>query len=137
VYSKLVFSKKPRIRTLDWPSKRIAPTLRDDLKAMGVTRSILFEKDADNVEPCPRLPAAGRLGAVTPAKIIEKVDRLVGGRCDRRCLRALRAILSGWPLSSGLPDSKRRSRLRPSPPLPVVVIQAYRGVGRLAFGYDD
>ena len=55
-------------------------------------------------EPCPLLPGAGRLGAVTPAKIIEGVDRLVGGWCDRRCLRALRAILAGWPLSSGLTD---------------------------------
>lgn len=38
------------------------------------------------------------------AEIIEEVDRLVGTWCDRRCLRALRAILSGWPLSSGLTD---------------------------------
>jgi hypothetical protein len=41
---------------------------------------------------------------MAPAKIIEEVERLVGGWCDRRCLRALRAILSGWPLSSGLTD---------------------------------
>lgn len=43
-------------------------------------------------------------GPVAPATIIEEVDRLVVGWCDRRCLRALRAILSGWPLSSGLTD---------------------------------
>jgi hypothetical protein len=42
--------------------------------------------------------------AVAPAKIIEEVERLVGGWCDRRSLRALRAILSGWPLTSGLTD---------------------------------
>jgi len=41
---------------------------------------------------------------VAPPEIIEEVDRLVGGWCDRRCLPALRAILSGWPLSSGLTD---------------------------------
>jgi hypothetical protein len=40
---------------------------------------------------------------VVPAKVIE-VELLVGGWCDRRSLRALRAILSGWPLSSGLTD---------------------------------
>ncbi len=43
----------------------------------------------------------GRLGAVAPAEIIEEVERLVGGWCDRR---SLRAILLGWPLSSGLTD---------------------------------
>jgi hypothetical protein len=41
---------------------------------------------------------------VAPAKIIEEVEQLVGGWCDRRSLRALRAILSGWPLSGGLTD---------------------------------
>lgn len=41
---------------------------------------------------------------MVPAKIVVEVDRLVEGWCDRRCLRALRAILSGWPLSSGLTD---------------------------------
>jgi hypothetical protein len=30
--------------------KRLATALRDDLKAVGVTRSILFEEDAPNVE---------------------------------------------------------------------------------------
>lgn len=38
------------------------------------------------------------------AKIVEGVERLVGAWCDRRALRALRAILSGWPLTSGLTD---------------------------------
>jgi hypothetical protein len=41
---------------------------------------------------------------VAPAEIIEQVERLVGGWRDRRSLRALRAILSGWPLSNGLTD---------------------------------
>ncbi len=41
---------------------------------------------------------------MAPAKIIEEVERLVGAWCDRRSLRALRAILSGWPLTSGLTD---------------------------------
>jgi hypothetical protein len=51
-----------------------------------------------------RLLSGGRLDAVAPAKIIEEVEQLVDGWCDRRSLRALREILSGWPLSSGLTD---------------------------------
>jgi integrase len=39
-----------RSRDLDCPKDREASTLRDDLKAAGVTREILFS-DADNVEP--------------------------------------------------------------------------------------
>ncbi len=41
---------------------------------------------------------------MAPAKIIEEVERLVDGWCERRSLRALRAILSVWPLTSGLTD---------------------------------
>ena len=36
--------------------------------------------------------------------IIQEVEGLVAAWCDRRALRALRAILSGWPLTSGLTD---------------------------------
>jgi hypothetical protein len=32
------------------------------------------------------------------------LQRLVEGWCDRRCLRALRAILRGYPLTSALSD---------------------------------
>ncbi len=32
------------------------------------------------------------------------IDGLVDAWCDRRELRALREILSGWPLTSGLTD---------------------------------
>ncbi len=49
-------------------------------------------------------PCRSKVDAVAPAKIIEDVERLVSGWCDRRSLRALRAILSGWPLTSGLTD---------------------------------
>jgi hypothetical protein len=38
------------------------------------------------------------------AKVIEDVEKLVGAWCDRRSLRALREILSAWPLTSGLTD---------------------------------
>jgi hypothetical protein len=47
---------------------------------------------------------AGLGWGVARAKIVEEVEKLVGGWCDRRSLRALRAILSGWPLSSGPTD---------------------------------
>jgi hypothetical protein len=35
---------------------------------------------------------------------LEIVQLLVAGWCDRRCLKALRAILSGYPLTSPLTD---------------------------------
>ena len=35
---------------VEYEPKRLATALRDDLKAVGVTRSILFEEDAPNVE---------------------------------------------------------------------------------------
>ena len=43
---------------------------------------------------------------MTPAapNIIQEVEALVAAWCDRRALRALRAILSGWPLTNGLTD---------------------------------
>jgi hypothetical protein len=37
-------------------------------------------------------------------KILHDVDALVAAWCDRRALRALREILAGWPLVSGLTD---------------------------------
>ena len=33
-----------------------------------------------------------------------EAKRLVDAWCDRRCLRALRDMLRGWPLTSGLTD---------------------------------
>jgi hypothetical protein len=36
---------------VEYEPRRLATALRDDLKAVGVTRSILFEEDASNVEP--------------------------------------------------------------------------------------
>ncbi len=42
---------EPIVRGVDYDPKRLATALRDDLKAVGVTRSILFEEDADNVQP--------------------------------------------------------------------------------------
>jgi integrase len=36
---------------VEYEAKRLATALRDDMKAVGVTRAILFEDDADNVEP--------------------------------------------------------------------------------------
>ena len=47
----------------------------------------------------------GHWSPAQAAKIIEQIDRLVAAWCDRRCLRALRAVLSGWPLSGGLTDN--------------------------------
>jgi hypothetical protein len=38
------------------------------------------------------------------AEVLAEVDRLVAGWCDRRSYGALRAILAGWPLTSGLTD---------------------------------
>ena len=35
---------------------------------------------------------------------LDLVHGLVAGWCDRRCLKALRAILAGYPLSSPLTD---------------------------------
>jgi hypothetical protein len=42
--------------------------------------------------------------AAAPERILRDVDELVGAWCVRRCLRALREILGGWPLQSGLTD---------------------------------
>ena len=36
--------------------------------------------------------------------IVETIATLVDAWCDRRCLHALREILAGWPLTSGLTD---------------------------------
>jgi hypothetical protein len=41
---------------------------------------------------------------VSAERILQETERLVGGWCDRRSFGALRAILSGWPLASGLTD---------------------------------
>jgi hypothetical protein len=38
------------------------------------------------------------------SEVQREIDRLVNAWCDRRCLGALREILRGWPLSSGLTD---------------------------------
>jgi hypothetical protein len=38
------------------------------------------------------------------ADISIRVEALVDAWCERRSLRALREILSGWPLSAGLTD---------------------------------
>jgi hypothetical protein len=35
---------------------------------------------------------------------LNAVERLVGAWCDRRCYTALRYILAGYPLASGLTD---------------------------------
>jgi hypothetical protein len=42
--------------------------------------------------------------ARTTQELCADVEGLVGAWCDRRCLKALRAVLHGWPLSSGLTD---------------------------------
>jgi hypothetical protein len=42
--------------------------------------------------------------ARSPQDVFSEIERLVGAWCDRRCLKALRAILGGWPLSAGLTD---------------------------------
>ena len=41
----------------------------------------------------------------TLAEIHAEARRLVEAWCDRRCLRALRAALAGWPMVSHLTDS--------------------------------
>jgi hypothetical protein len=38
------------------------------------------------------------------AQLFERLDWLVAAWCDRRCLKALRAILQGYPMSSPLTD---------------------------------
>ena len=38
------------------------------------------------------------------AELFRTLDGLVAGWCDRRCLKALRAILPGYPLTSPLTD---------------------------------
>lgn len=40
----------------------------------------------------------------TNAEFFKEVNDLVEAWCDRRDLTALRAILNGWPLTSGLTD---------------------------------
>ena len=40
-----------------------------------------------------------------PNDVLSEVGALVDVWCDRRCLRALRAILSGYPMASTLTDS--------------------------------
>jgi hypothetical protein len=40
----------------------------------------------------------------TASDVLADIESLVNAWCDRRCLRALRAILQGWPLASGLTD---------------------------------
>jgi hypothetical protein len=40
----------------------------------------------------------------TPEAVLDDVSALVGSWCDRRCFRALREILQGWPMVSGLTD---------------------------------
>jgi hypothetical protein len=42
--------------------------------------------------------------ARSPQDLCTEIDQLVGAWCDRRCLKALRAVLNGWPLSAGLTD---------------------------------
>jgi len=37
-------------------------------------------------------------------EVVRRIERLVDAWCERRCLRALRAVLQSWPLSSGLTD---------------------------------
>jgi hypothetical protein len=39
-----------------------------------------------------------------PETVLDDVADLVGSWCDRRCFRALREILHGWPMVSGLTD---------------------------------
>ena len=36
--------------------------------------------------------------------LLSGIESLVNAWCDRRCLVALKFILQGWPLSSGLTD---------------------------------
>ena len=40
----------------------------------------------------------------SPENILESVKALVDAWCERRCLRALRFILQGYPMSSPLTD---------------------------------
>ena len=47
-----------------------------------------------------RRPTA-RLG---PVDVIKRTAALVDAWCERRALRALREILSAWPLTTGLTD---------------------------------
>ena len=37
-------------------------------------------------------------------EVAKAMKGLLDGWCERRCLRALRHILQGWPLTSGLTD---------------------------------
>ena len=38
-------------------------------------------------------------------ELFRTLDELIAGWCDRRCLRALRAILHGYPMPSLMSDS--------------------------------
>ncbi len=40
----------------------------------------------------------------TNEQLFETIQRLVGAWCDRRCLRALRHILAGYPVPSPFTD---------------------------------
>ena len=40
----------------------------------------------------------------TPERLQQVMAELVNAWCDRRCLRALRHALQGWPMTSGLTD---------------------------------
>jgi hypothetical protein len=44
----------------------------------------------------------------TNADFVEEMNSLVESWCDRRDLTALRQILQGWPLGSGLTDDLAR-----------------------------
>ena len=44
------------------------------------------------------------MGQTDNAALFSALQSLVEGWCDRRCLKALRAILGGYPLSSPLTD---------------------------------
>jgi IS1 family transposase len=41
---------------------------------------------------------------VNQPDVVQQVETLVDGRCDRRTLRPLREILAVWPLTSTLTD---------------------------------
>jgi hypothetical protein len=45
---------------------------------------------------------------VDAVEIQAQVSILIDSWCDRRCLNALREILAGWPIGSGLTDDWAR-----------------------------
>jgi hypothetical protein len=73
--------------------KRLATALRDDLKAVGVTRAILFEENEPNVEPlrfhdvrstfCTWARRAGRSDAWISERTGEEVTGSMINRYDR------------------------------------------------------